>query len=331
MSAVTFADDSIRMRLFQAAVRLATHFFEASEAGHSNGPAHVERLNQRWELLEGDQTVSEYVQTLESELEPLKGQPLFDHIRSQLANPFSFDQRLLELNQSALDEVKECIASWGGVQAQARAKDLAPFAIYLETTDHEDTQFFLEHAPRQIRVRPGSPKTMLRECLILEFSFFHEYLSHAFPAWSKDEVEVSEGLLLALEFDWFESRYTVLDNDFVYRLWSRRLEKQGRAFWVGRWLLNRCDSRECMRKFLLEWVASWDTVDPDINLDLMSQLKGISQKWGRHLGGNMTDKYKKTQSVINSILCAPCATGVWDIIKMRNQLTTALRPFGLQK
>jgi hypothetical protein len=331
MPHVTLGDDSIRIRLFQAAVRLATHFFEASEAGHADGSANVERLNQRWELLEGDQTVSQYVEKLLNELQPLEGQPLFDHIRSGLAKPFSFDKRLRQLNQTALNEVKECISTWGGAKAQARAKYLALFPIYLETSDHEHTQFFLEHSPRRIRVRPGSHKTLLRECLILEFSFFHEYLSHAFPAWSKDVEEVSEGLLLALEFEWFESRYTVLDNDLVLRLWNRRLEKQGPAFWVGRWLLKRCESRECMRTFLLEWIGSWDAVDRDVNLDLLSQLKGMSEKAGRHLGSNMTDKYKKTQDVLDSNLCGPCAKGAWDLLKMRDELAAALKPYEPKK
>jgi hypothetical protein len=331
VSHVTFADDSIRIRLFQAAVRLAAHFFEARDARHSDGSANAEQLDKRWLLLEGDHTVSEYVKKLRQELEPLKGQSLFDHIRSQLAKPFSFDQSLLKVNQTALDDVKECISNWGGVKAQARVKHLALFPIYLETTDHDHTQVFLEHHPRRIRLRPGPQQTLLSECLILEFSFFHEYLSHAFPAWSKDVEEVSEGLLLALEFEWFESQYTVSDNDFVLRLWNRRLEKQGPAFWVGRWLLKRCESHNCMKKFLLEWIASWDGVDSDANLDLLSQLKGMSQKAGRNLGSNMTDKYKKTQEIVDSVLCGPCAAGVWDIRKMRDELAKALEPYGPKK
>jgi len=328
MANVTFGDDSIRIRLFQAALRLATHFFEANEAGHSNGSANIEELNERWQLLKGDQTVSKYVETLLNELQPLKGQPLFDHIRSKLAKPFSFEQNLLRVNQAALDEVKECVTIWGGAKAQARVKHLAPFPIHLETSDHEHTQFFLQHTPRQIRVRPGSQKTLLRECLILRFSFFHEYLSHAFPAWSNDVEEASEGLLLALEFEWFESQYVALDNELVLRVWSRRQERQGRAFWVGRWLLNQCNSHECMRKFLLEWIGSWDSVELDVNLDLLSQLKGMYEKAGRHLGSNMTDKYKKTKDIIDSILCDPCAKAVWDLRKMRDELANALRPYG---
>lgn len=328
MSNVTFGNDTIRTRMFQAAVRLATHFFEAREACHSDGLANIERLNQRWALLEGDQTVSEYVEKLASELQPLTGRPLFDHIRSELTKPFSFEQRLWELNQAALDEVKECVSTWGGAKALARAQHLALFPLHLESAKQENTQFFLEHKPRRILLRPGSEKTMLRECLILEFSFFHEYLSHAFPAWSKDQEEISEGLLLALEFEWFESRYTILDNNFIYRLWSRRLEKQAQSFWVGRWLLKRCESHQCVRKFLLEWIGSWDTVDIDVNLDLWSQLKGMSQRAGRHLGSNMTGKYKKTQEVFDSSLCGPCATGVWDLRKMRDDLAAALRPYG---
>jgi hypothetical protein len=282
-------------------------------------------------LLEGDQTVSEYVKTLLKELQPLQGEPLFDQIRSELAKSFSFEQRLRDLNQATLDDVKLCISTWGGTRAQARTKQLSLFPIYLESTDQEHTQFFLEQSPRRIRIRPGSHKVMLRECLILEFSFFHEYLSHVFPAWSKDEEEISEGLLLALEFEWFESQYTILDNEFIYRLWSRRLEKQGEAFWVGRWLLKRCESPQCMRKFLLEWIGSWDTVDRDVNLDLWSQIKGMSKKAARRLGAKTTDKYKKTKDIIDSMLCGPCPDGLWDLKKMRDELETALKPYEPKK
>jgi hypothetical protein len=86
-----------------------------------------------------------------------------------------------------------------------------------------------------------------------------------------------------------------------------------------------------MRKFLLEWIGSWDAVDCDVNLDLLSQLKGMSEKAGRHLGSKITDKYKKTHEVLDSILCGPCATGVWDLRKMRDELAAALRPYEPKK
>ena len=82
MSEVTWGDDSIRIRLFQTATRLSAHFYDAVAGTAGSGAGlpskHLEDLNKRWLLLEGDQTVIEYERSLEKQLLPLAGEPVFD-------------------------------------------------------------------------------------------------------------------------------------------------------------------------------------------------------------------------------------------------------------
>jgi hypothetical protein len=88
-------------------------------------------------------------------------------------------------------------------------QQLKPVSLRFESTDKDRMEFF--SSIRQILGRACGLEGLLRKCLILEFIFFHEYLSHAFPTWTKDVEPVSEGFLFALEFDWFESAFTGLD------------------------------------------------------------------------------------------------------------------------
>lgn len=335
MAQVTWGDDSIRIRLFQTATRLSAHFYDAVGvvAGGSTGKpsSHLEDLNQRWVLLKGDQTVSEYVARLEKELFALAGEPVFDRIRTELAKTFSHEQRLWELNKKALEEVGRCIADWGGTKAKKRIKQLKLLPLHFESTDKDYTQFFFERAAHRILGRAGSQKWLLRECMILEFSLFHEYLSHAFPTWAKDVEPVSEGFLFALEFDWFEAEYTLFDNELLLNVWQPRLKAEREAFWAGRWLLNRCESRDCVRRFLLEWVAGWKDFDEDDNLDLLSQLQGVHAKAGFKLGRASSAKQQETLRLLDKVLCGRCAQAKWDIREMAKELAATLSRYNPHK
>jgi hypothetical protein len=332
MPDVTWADDSKPIRLFQIGVRLSAHFYDAmaktASAKTDRSPSHVDELNKRWLMLSGDQTIPEYEERLQKELFPLAGEAVFDHIRVELAKPFHYDQKLVQINQAALDAARRCIKSWGGAKAQRRLKQLKLLPLHLESIDDKHTQFSFERTANRILVRPGLPEILLRECMILEFSLFHEYLSHAFPAWSKDVEPISEGWLFALEFEWFESQYTPDDIDLLTKVWHRRLEQERRSFWAGRWLLKRCKSRECVAKFLLEWVAGWDAIKEDVNLDLLSQLLGMRAKAGHGLGGKASAKQLKILEMLDKVLCEPCQKGSWDVAKMRDQLESVLRLYG---
>lgn len=331
MAKITWGDDSIRIRMFQTAMRVSTHFYETlTESMVSQGQAGedpIEQLLSRWPLLKGDQSLSQFEQTFKKELLPLKGHPVFDRIQTELDRSFSYGDQLWRLNQSAFDSVRRCISQWGGTRAKRRLKRIKLLPLHCESGAYEQTQFSFEPREKRILVRPGEPKSLLAECMILEFSLFHEYLSHAFPSWDKDVEQISEGWLFALEFDWFESEYTFHDNDMILRVWKQRLEKERDAFWAGRWLLRRCNSQRCVRKFLLEWVAGWEQVELDMNLDLLSQLQGIYLKTGHKLGGHSSPKDLKTLDMLDKSVCGPCAKGRWDISSVRNQLESALRAY----
>jgi hypothetical protein len=111
------------------------------------------------------------------------------------------------------------------------------------------------------------------------------------------------------------------------KVWQQRLEPERTSFWAGRWLLKRCDSRDCIRKFLLEWVSGWDDFDEDDNLDLVSQLKGVHAKTGYKLGGRLSAKQLKTQQLLDASLCGRCEQGRWDIREIRSELSSALRVY----
>jgi hypothetical protein len=160
---------------------------------------------------------------------------------------------------------------------------------------------------------------LLRECLVLEFSLFHEYLPHAFPDWKRDEADVSEAWLLALEMQWFKFEYTAFDCDVLLQVWGSRLMKDREVYWAADWLLKRCDSRRCVARFLLEFVASLSQFDPADARDFLSLLTGVANKAGMKLGANSSAKQKKTVDLLNKLLCTPCGSQapVWDFGKMR--------------
>jgi hypothetical protein len=329
-TAVTWRDDLMRTRLFKAATRVSAHFYEAADrtTEESQSAEQVERLNQRWQMVaDTDRTVAEYVERFEKELLVLKGEAIFDHIRTQLAKPFACEERLSHLNKKALEQARKCATAWGGTRAKRRVKELKALPLHVESTAQEQTKISFERQSERephILTRAGSPKLLLYECMILEFSLFHEYLSHAFPSWQKDVEEISEGWLFALEFDWFESQYTLLDDELLESVWQGRFGKDRRGFRAGRWLLKRCKSRDCVRKFLLEWVAGWDGAHESDNLDLLSQLQGVYVKAGRKFGVQKSSKRLKTLEILDASLCSGCEGGVWDIADMTKKLRTSL-------
>jgi hypothetical protein len=210
------------------------------------------------------------------------------------------------LEAPILTEAIECIKEWGGPKARKRAGKLAEIPLLCKTGDKEQMEFSFERANGCISIRTGSAEGLFLECMLLQFSLFHEYLSHAFPTWSKDIAEISEGFLFRLEFEWLESRYTLFDNDLLYELWSTRLAKERGSFNTARWLLKRCrPSVDCMHKFLLEWAGGWQDFQEADHLDLLSQLKGVYNKIGSGFG-HTTPKALQTLKVLDQALCEPC-------------------------
>lgn len=334
MPNVAWDDDSIRIRLFQTAVRTSAHFYDAiASVMLPEGEGlfeQLEELHNRWLSLTRRQEceASEYPAVMQSELLPLRGHPIFDYIRTELGKPFECAVRLEDINQKALNEALACIKEWGGPKARRRAGKLTAIPLLCKTGEKEQMEFSFERADGHILIRTGSAEGLLLECMLLQFSLFHEYLSHAFPAWSKDVEEISDGFLFRLEFEWLESEYTLFDNDLLYKLWSGRLAKERGAFDTARWLLRRCKSSlVCVQKFLLEWTGSWQDFQEADHLDLLSQLKGIYNKIGSRFG-KTTPKGLETLKILDRALCEPCSKGQWNIKKMKDLLESELTKYG---
>jgi hypothetical protein len=332
MDDVSFKDDSKKMRLLQVALRISDHFSKAAASLTGDDlerrDIHLDELTARFKLLDGDHEVSGFVEAFHSELKPREGTNLFDAIRSDLRQPYEYEQRLWELNTIALEEAKKCLATWGGPKAQRLAKTLKPLRICCESSDTQHTQLYFDRtAHTQIKLCPGKREMLLQDCMLLEFSFFHEYISHAFPNWQLDNSHLSEGWLLALEMDWFQNEYFFADAAVLGEVWHRRLGVENRQYQIGRWLLTRCDDRICVRRFLLEWLASWATIAIDENLNLLSLLIGAVEKAGFKLQRHGSGKQQKTVEVLSSLLCDPCPSSGWKYRRMSQLLQLELSKY----
>jgi hypothetical protein len=174
--------------------------------------------------------------------------------------------------------------------------------------------------------------------MLFEFALFHEYLSHSFPDWDKDEPEVSEAWLFALELQWFKYEYTALDTDLLVKVWEPRLRENRDPFRAAKWLLGRCDSRRCVATFLLNLVGSWGQrgsgkrLNPRIRRELLSSLIGVAMKVGLRSAGRLSDKQQMTLDLANKILCSPCEAGAdptWDLDQMHVALKQEISKYAL--
>lgn len=337
MARITWGDDSIRTRLFRTALQLSTLFLryirDFDPAGSELSPLTLlEMLDKRWQLLadHGDQLPEGYCQAIRADLLSFTDKPgysVFRKIREELGNGFSCDQRLLDVNDRAFEEVGKCVRKWGGPKAKNRFLHLRPISVHCETAENDGTEIFFDREDRRLLVRSGPLRLLLLECIVLEFSFFHEYLSHSFPLWGEDQEEFSEGFLFALEFDWFQFSYTPIDFDLLQRLWHSRLDRNRHTLRCGQWFLRRCESSpNCARRFLLEWVASWPDYPRDLHADLMSQLLGFANKVGSRLGG-LRKKDEKVLESLTRLLCTPCRQAKWDLNATSHNLADVLKEY----
>lgn len=343
MSTVTTGDESIKIHQFQAALQLSSLFlhhvsqFDPAADSDLTQSVLLENLDERWQLLEklGDRPPEEYSKRLRKELRNLVNDPghgLFKGVITDLEKPFDWHHRLLELSERALEQVQHCVQLWGGPKAKARLPYLRPLPIHCETGGNDEAKYFFDREETRLLVRPGSLKLMLLECMILEFSFFHEYLSHFFPPWEQDVEEISEGFLFALEFEWYMSTSTPFDDNLLDMLWRHRLGGPDRAYYrLGQWLLRRrCEgAHDCFNRFLLEWVAGWPDYPESLHQDLISQLAGISRRMISRFV--LRSKELKTLDLLEHMICEGCPTGVWNLKHTRTQFAHALEAYGIPK
>ena len=336
---VSWANESIRTRQFRAALRISTLFLE-----HLSGfdpPATVEsphmqlweKLKKRWGLLseDGDQTPDQYCERMRQLLGSAEGlgESVFHRMEKDLQKPWKCDPLLLTIGKQSFDELEQCVHEWGGAKAKARFENLKQLPVQCETNDGRDTRLSFERDQKRILLRVGDHESLLQEAMILHFSFFHEYLSHSFPSWSKDQESISEGLLFALEFSWFQSRNTMFESELLGEAWKNRLAGKRGAFRTGQWLLDRCDaSPHCVAAFFLEWVAGWPMYSDKVHSDLLSQLIGIATKITSRFDNR--DKEQRTKKLLEQALCRGCSNKVWDLSQLTVDLAAVLKPYGSQ-
>jgi hypothetical protein len=334
MGQVTLADDQKKLRLLQVAVRVSDHLFTALQQDHGADDEKVlDEILSRWIHLKDDLSVADFVVQVHVELAPLAGQATFDLIRKQLSGAdYDYKARIAKLNELGFETARKCVQKWGGPKAHERLKNLKLLPVRCETRGNDVTELYFERSSKpKILVFPGNPERLLQDCVLLEFSFFHEYLSHAFPNWKSDEDRLSEGWLLALEIEWFREEFTFLDRQALLDAWLPRLGKDKRAFHVADWLLARCENKVCAKRFLLEWVADWNSNDKGVNEDLVSLITGVMKRTGSKLGGKKSVKKEATRQVLDDQICRPCARSSWKINEMREALEVELDRYDTPK
>jgi hypothetical protein len=338
MHRITLADDSLHIRLFHAALQVASSFtrhigkFEAPEKSSLTPLTLVEEMDTRWRRLAvyGDRKPEEYCSKLSGEWQELvreKGYEVFRHVDADLKRPFDWKHALWDINERALEEAKRCVMAWGGLKAQRRLVELRVLPIHCETGGGKVSEFYFDRPRSRLLLRAGELDLLLLECIVLEFSLFHEYLSHAFPSWKQDYLQMSEGFLFALEFEWFEFNYNPIDTDVLHKVWYPRLEKNRNSLRGGQWLLRQCGlTSDCARKFLLEWAARWSDSTDDVNRDLHSQILGIGNKIGSRLCVQRPKEHKML-GLFGAELCNPCESSGWDFGRMRDRLGELLAAY----
>jgi len=321
-------DDSIRVRMFKAALGVCKHYCDAmaNESIAQEAMEHFDTLCRRWGFINGaNLSLKQCLAEMQYQLIPEAADPVFARLSTQLSEKFDPNARLTEINKVALQQAKDCVEAWGGKKALARLNSLKLLPLKCGSTNQERTEFYFNRGRSpSITIRVGSPETILEDCMVLEFSLFHEYLSHAFPNWEADQSAISEQWLLALEMDWFVKKYTVFDSTLLSGVWDSRT---GPSYKAAQWFLKRC-SNECVHKFLLEWVAAWRSNTDDTNIDLLAQFKGVAKKTATLFGNAPSEKQASTLDLLEEILCGPCEEGEWDHRAMKDRLAEELVRYG---
>jgi hypothetical protein len=306
-----------------------------AELSHLDVKLQYERLanlNTRMTLMGGGLSVTEYVDRVRKELAVDKHEPLCDAMWTALEASYDYGARVQAINAIALEQVRHCVRKWGGPQASDRLKALQELPLHCGASDGNSIECAFDRDNLHINVGAGVTDSLLDECMIFEFTLFHEYLSHAFPDWDEDEPDVSEAWLFALELQWFKYEYTALDTDLLIKVWEPRLQGDRDPFRAAEWLLGRCDSRKCVATFILNLVGSWQDLGEGKGSEFLSQLIGAATKAGLKSGGRISPKQQHTLDLVNALLCAPCGNDVpsWDLAAMRRSLKKEISKYSLK-
>jgi hypothetical protein len=260
--------------------------------------------------------------------------PCYTRLLELYSQPFADTTELLNrVNQTAHAAFQECVANWGTADATTRADKIGLCGIRLESLSEgglippdrrSDVHYYRDS--HEILLQVGRPAFALEECLSLPFSFFHEYLSHAFPFWSSDNDLVSDGLLFALEFNWFDRSSSDCEAQFLAHVWTGNSGVSTLQFGLARWYLNQCPDSKCFARFLLQWTADWDSFDDDHHEDFMALLEGGAKRL-RH-GSNLSpDRARVLREGIQEIFCNQCDDKTLSLQALFDRLQETIERF----
>jgi hypothetical protein len=338
LSLVLWADDNLPVRFFKVALQVSSLFMHhAPKPPGSRSPGHpVNKLFTALEKVlaivaaEGDWTISNFRKEIKRQLKVPKNFAAYDCFRGicdALEEDFDFDENLLKFHRAAFDTACACVSEWGGPESRARLEALKLLPLYCESSSGLPTLLWFNRPAKQIKVKVGNLDGLLRDCLLLRFNLFHEYLSHAFPKWSKDHSALSEGYLFALEFQWFQDNSFPFEANLVQKHWNPQLGDDRPDFAAAQWLLRRCEGRpKCFATFLLEWAASWPLFEDGIHKDLIAQITSLINRSVSQMAESPRDR--ALLKAVESVVCSHCSETPLALDRARDALDAALKPFG---
>jgi hypothetical protein len=135
--------------------------------------------------------------------------------------PFSTDELQQHLSALASEGKKLmnlCVQNWGGQEARKRLLEVQDASLEIVTeVSAKRTWLFANSATgaTKISLRAGVGESTLTDYISLPFYYFHEYLSHVFSQWDDLPGTFSEGMLFALEKQFFEGWCHTVEGGFA--------------------------------------------------------------------------------------------------------------------
>jgi len=322
--------------LFEVASHTVTAMLTALSGGSHQGSVKsvIDSVVRHWSIiieLDYENETSKYRDHLRGLLAaavpfPPLGQ-LFNLIHNALGSQFDLSAALANIEKRARARVGDCIGDWGGSNAKARFKEMSALPVQVKPLyQAAPTRPEFERGRRKrLNLLVGqATESTIWDCLALEFSFFHEHLSHHFPRWQQDEQMLSEGYLLAVELVWLEGACEPYEHEILHHYRSINPDMASDSFEQGLWLIKRCPrDQSCFAKFMLEWAASWNSIDQEVSKDLESQLTGIFWRSRPRKDGRGA-KDESLRKLVEMAFCPHCRTKVWDFGAIKDTLKAAL-------
>ncbi|RSL17710.1 hypothetical protein EDE15_3249 [Edaphobacter aggregans] len=198
------------------------------------------------------------------------------------------EEHLMELNKEGRDRAIECVKRWGGPLAKKRLESLRSADLEVSENGHTGATYTYMPTPTgSVRLAFGHPRGSLLSYLNLDFYFFHEYLSHIFPAWDDRARDFSEGYLFQVAH--WESVITAATAAKIL-IWNLDFAQHAETVGVrpgdeGRWVKMQVTAqwyreKRCQDAFpsmLLELAAFHDPQNPNFGPKFIRYLRWIAR------------------------------------------------------